>query len=76
VARYYFDFACLEQSSSDDVGTELPTLDAAKAEAVSAAAEWLKDHAIPDIELWLSVRNGGALPLFVVKACIETKDTI
>ena len=72
--RFYFDYACLQHSSSDDVGTELPNIEAAKAEAVDAAAEWLKDNAAQFIELRLSVRDGGIAPLFVVTARIETKD--
>jgi hypothetical protein len=74
VPLFYFDYACLEHSSSDDVGTELPNIEAAKAEAVGAAADWLKDNATQFIELRLSVRDGEIAPLFVVTARIETND--
>jgi len=68
VPRFYFDYSSKGRSSSDDVGTELPNVDAAKAEAVGAAAEWLKDNARPNVELKLSVRNSGTAALFVVKS--------
>ena len=73
VPRYYFDFQTQRQSrpSCDHIGTELPNLRAAKAEATTTAAEWLKDNAFAGSQLKLFVRNGPLAPLFVVTASIK-----
>jgi len=69
--RFYFDFKSSDYIAPDRVGTVLPDLNAAKTEATIAAAEWIKDHAsVAGTELCLSVRNGSAVPVFVVNASI------
>jgi hypothetical protein len=44
VPRFYFDYHSNGEAAKDNVGTVLPNLGAAKAEAATAAAEWIKDH--------------------------------
>ena len=70
--RYYFDFNSSDYIAKDRVGTVLKDINAAKAEATAAAAEWIKDHAsVEGTELCLSVRNGSPAPVFVVNASIK-----
>jgi hypothetical protein len=72
VPRFFFDYQSKSDASRDDVGTVLPSLQAAKTEAATAAAEWIKDHvSASGTELKLSVRDGQPAPVFVVTASIQ-----
>ena len=72
---YYFDYNSKQNASTDDVRTELTDLRAAKAEAVCAAADWLKDNASEaGAELCVSVRDGQAEPLCTVTALVKVND--
>jgi uncharacterized protein DUF6894 len=72
VPRFFFDYQSNGEPSKDDVGTVLPSLQAAKSEAATAAAEWIKDHvSASGIVLKLSVRDGQPAPLFVVTASVQ-----
>jgi hypothetical protein len=75
--RFYFDYHhhTPEHTSIDDIGTELPDVSAAKAEAACAAVEWMKDHlSESETELRLSVRDGAPAPVFVVTASLKVSD--
>jgi hypothetical protein len=74
--RFYFDYMPRGKcSASDNIGTELPDVRAAKVEAVAAVTEWLKDHArSPGAEIQLSVRDGKPAPVFVVTASIKVNN--
>ena len=62
----YFDFKSADYIAKDRIGTVLRDVNAAKAEATVAAAEWIKDHAcVEGTELCLSVRNGSRKLLFL-----------
>ena len=70
--RFYFDHVTQNGTDIDDVGTVLPNLAAAKAEAAAAASEWMKDYvSAAGAELKLSVRDGKPGPIFVVAASIK-----
>jgi hypothetical protein len=72
VPRFYFDYQSNGAAAKDNVGTVLPNLQAAKVEAATAAAEWIKDHvSAAGTELKLSVRDGKPAPLFVVTASVQ-----
>jgi len=72
VPRFYFDYHSNGDAAKDSVGTVLPNLRAAKAEAATAAAEWMKDHiSVTGAELKLSVRDGKPAALFVVTASVQ-----
>jgi hypothetical protein len=71
--RFYFDYLVQGQHiETDHVGTVLPDLAAARAEATEAAAEWIMDNTSAEgAELELSVRDGTPGPIFVVNASIK-----
>jgi|SRR5829696_4268582 len=70
--RFYFDHTTQNGTDHDHVGTELPDLASAKAEAAATASEWMKDHtSAAGAELKLAVRDGKPGPLFVVSASIR-----
>jgi len=72
VPRFYFDYHSNGDAARDDVGTVLPSLRAAKAEAATAAAEWMRDHVSESgTELKVSVRNSTPAPVFVVTASVQ-----
>jgi hypothetical protein len=72
VPRFYFHYHSDSGAAQDSVGTVLPNLQAAKAEAATAAAEWIKDHvSATGTELKLSVRDGKRAPLFFVTASVQ-----
>jgi hypothetical protein len=72
VPRFFFDYQSNGAASRDEVGTILPSLQAAKSEAATAAAEWIRDHVSAlGTELKLSVRDGQPAPVFVVTASIQ-----
>jgi hypothetical protein len=57
MVRYFFDMRDNESFYPDDVGVELPSMDAVKAEASKAMGEIAK-HALPGSEVRiLAVRN-------------------
>jgi hypothetical protein len=72
VPRFYFDYRSGEELAVDDTGTVLRDIAQAKAEAITAAGEWVKDKTASGAaaELRLSVRDGSGAPLFVVAASI------
>lgn len=70
--RYFFDFASANLNCPDDEGTVLPDLSAAKEEAGQIAAGWIKDNVKDvDAKMTLTVRNGGATPVFSLVASIS-----
>jgi hypothetical protein len=71
---FYFDFFHHQQSVPDNVGGELANLDAAKAEAVAASAEWLKDNAsIAGTEVTVTILDDDRYPLYSVTAAVVVK---
>jgi hypothetical protein len=71
--RFYFDYMSGEELASDDTGTVLSDIAEARAEAIAAAGEWIKDKTASGAaaELSLSVREGSPEPLVIVTASVK-----
>jgi hypothetical protein len=69
--QFYFDFFRQQQCLPDNIGSDLANLDAAKAEAVAAAAGWMKDNAsITGTELTVTILDHERNPLYAVTAAV------
>ena len=70
--RYHFDFEKAGIAAPDDDGVEMPSLDAARLEAVRAAAAVLKDQADGhEGDLAIHVRGPTGAHLLTVTAAIR-----
>ncbi len=69
--RFYFDFQLDGVTEPDDIGVELPTLEAARGEAARAAAAVIADRVRgTGSDLSLHVRDAEGEPLFTVRASV------
>jgi hypothetical protein len=70
---FYFDYITLDDAALDDSGTELTDDAMARAAAIRAAGEWIKETTArgKEAEVKITVRSGeSARPLWTVIASI------
>jgi hypothetical protein len=66
--RFYFDVTVDGQTLADDEGLDLSSLDAARKEALTAAAEMAKEGDARPKEIAVEIREpGGAVPVATVR---------
>jgi hypothetical protein len=61
-ARFYFGMTVAGIALPDDEGLDLPSLDAARRDAMASVAATANDHSAP-IEIVVDIRNGEPAPI-------------
>ena len=70
MARYYFDMTVAGIALPDDEGLDLPSLDAARRDAMATVAAMAKDHSAPT-EITVDIRDGERQAVAVVRLSIR-----